>query len=319
MNYREKTPTRDGFARGLLEVASRNQYVVGIGADLTVSAGMHLFKEAFPNRFFSVGIAEQNAVGIAAGLALMGKIPVFSTYGVFSAFRCADQVRVSVCYNNLHVIICGAHAGISVGADGATHQALEDIAVMRALPNMTVISPCDATQTAVAIQKAIELVEGPVYFRYGRHPWPDFTTPDQDFEVGKGQILRTGKDVGIFATGHMVWNALQAASMLEKENIEATVINIHTIKPIDTDIILDVADYCGAIVSCEEHQKAGGLSSAIAEVIVQNKPVPMMFVGVNDIFGESGQPEQLMKKYGLDSHAIVKAVKEVLKRKYSHL
>lgn len=317
MEYRDLIPTRDGFARGLVKAAINNKHVVGLGADLTVSAGMHLFKDKFPERFFSIGIAEQNAVGIAAGLALMGEIPVFSTYGVFSAFRSLDQIRVSICYNNLHVIICGAHAGISVGADGATHQALEDIAVMRVLPNITVISPCDATQTEIAIQKAIEQVDGPVYFRYGRHPCPDFTPSEQELEIGKGQIIKMGKDICIFATGHMVWNALEASKFLEQENIETTIINIHTIKPLDVDLILDVADYCEAAVCCEEHQIIGGLSSAISEIIVQNNPIPIGFIGINDTFGESGRPEELMKKFGLDSQTIVKTAKEVLRRKFA--
>ncbi len=312
---REYIPTKSGFAKGLLNAGTDNDHVICLGTDITASVGMDLFAEALPERFFSIGIAEQNAAGVAAGLALMQKIPVFSTYGVFSAFRAADQIRVSVCYNNLHIIIGGAHSGISVGPDGATHQALEDIALMRSLPNMTVLSPCDATQTEKAVIAAVEHIKGPVYLRYGRDAVPDFSSPDQLFEPGKGQILNSGKDVCIIATGHMVWHALQAAEILENERIEAMVINIHTVKPLDEELILSAADYCGAIVSCEEHQIHGGLGSAISELIVRNHPVPMEFVGVNDTFGESGQPAELMVKYGLCHQSIVKAVRKVMKRK----
>ena len=286
-----------------------------LGTDITSSVGMHGFASEFPDRFFSLGIAEQNAAGVAAGLALMNKIPVFSTYGVFSVFRAADQIRVSICYNNLHVIIGGAHAGVSVGPDGATHQALEDIAVMRVLPNMTVLSPCDATQTEKAIIQAVENVNGPVYLRYGRDAVPDFTSTDQIFEVGKGQILRSGKDICIIATGHMTWHALKAAEQLQTSGIHAMVLNIHTIKPLDEELIINGAESCGAVVCCEEHQKACGLGSAVAEVLCQNLPVSMGFVGVNDTFGESGQPSELMERYGLDDKAIIDTVLNVLKKK----
>ncbi|MEZ5196513.1 MAG: transketolase C-terminal domain-containing protein [Bacteroidales bacterium] len=230
--------TKQGFGEGVLEAGKMNSRIVGIGADITASVGMNHFAEAFPERFFSLGIAEQNCVGVSAGFALDGKVPVFSTYGVFAAMRATDQIRISVCYNNLHVVIGGAHAGISVGPDGATHQALEDIAIMRVLPNMTVVSPCDATQTKIATLKAINELEGPVYIRFGREAVPDFTQNDQPFAIGKGQLLKDGNDISIIATGHPVWEALQAAYQLENEGIDARVTNIHTIKPIDEEIII---------------------------------------------------------------------------------
>jgi transketolase len=297
-------PTRFGFGEGVFEAARENIHVVGLGADITGSVSMNLFAEAFPERFFSLGIAEQNCIGVAAGMALSGKTPVFSTYGVFAAMRATDQIRISVCYNNLHVIIGGAHAGISVGPDGATHQALEDIAMMRVLPNMTVISPCDATQTRWATIKAINELNGPVYIRFGREAVPNFTPASQDFQIGKGQTLREGKDISIIATGHMVWEALQAASELEKEGMDARVINIHTIKPIDQEVVIRAARETGCILTAEEHQIMGGFGSAVAEVVVKNHPVPMDFVGMMDRFGESGQPEELMQKYELTSHSI---------------
>jgi transketolase len=307
--------TKTGFGEGVLEAGIQNSNVIGIGADITSSVGMNLFAQAFPKRFFSLGIAEQNCVGVSAGLALAGKIPVFSTYGVFAALRTTDQIRISVCYNNLHVIIGGAHAGVSVGPDGATHQALEDIAIMRVLPNMTVISPCDTTQTKLATIKAIAELNGPVYIRFGREPVPDFTASNQDFEIGKGQLLKEGKDISIIATGHMVWEALQAGYQLEKEGISARVINIHTIKPIDEEIIIKAAKETKAIITAEEHQIMGGFGSAIAEVVVKNYPVPMDFVGMKDSFGESGKPEELMKKYGLTKDNIIYKSRSLLRKK----
>jgi transketolase len=308
--------TKSGFGEGLL-IAGFNKNVVAIGADITASVGVNMFAERYPERFISLGIAEQNCVAVAAGLALCGKIPVFSTYGVFAALRAADQIRISVCYNNVHVIIGGAHAGISVGPDGATHQALEDIALMRTLPNMTVLSPCDATQTALAINAAVNSCNGPVYIRFGREAVPDFTNENQVFEIGKGQLLKEGNDVSIIATGHLVWEALQAAYLLENKGIGVRVINIHTIKPIDYEIIIKAAKETGAIVTAEEHQIIGGFGSAVAEVVVQNYPIPMEFVGMNDCFGESGKPEELMLKYGMTAHAIQEKVLMVLKRKQS--
>jgi len=306
--------TKTGFGEGVLEAGKLNLNVVGIGADITASVGMNMFAQAFPERFFSMGIAEQNCIGVSAGLALAGKIPVFSTYGVFAALRTTDQIRISVCYNNLHVIIGGAHAGISVGPDGATHQALEDIAIMRVLPNMTVISPCDATQTKIATLKAITELKGPVYIRFGREPVPDFTLENHEFEFGKGQMLKDGNDISIIATGHMVWEALQAGYQLEKEGINARVINIHTIKPIDEETIIKAARETKAIITAEEHQIMGGFGSAVAEVVVKHYPVPMDFVGMNDSFGESGRPEELMMKYNLTKDEIIRKVKQMLNR-----
>ena len=307
--------TKTGFGEGVLEAARLNKNVVGIGADITASVGMNLFAEAFPERFISLGIAEQNCVGVAAGLALSGKIPIFSTYGVFAALRTTDQIRISVCYNNVHVIIGGAHAGISVGPDGATHQALEDIAVMRVLPNMTVISPCDATQAKIATQKAINELTGPVYIRFGREPVPDFTDANQDFEFGEGQLLKNGTDLAIIATGHLVWEALKAAKILDKDGISARVINIHTIKPIDEAMIVKAAKETGLIITAEEHQVIAGFGSAVAEVVVKNCPVPMEMIGMNNCFGESGKPEELMQKYGLVAENIAAKAKIALGRK----
>lgn len=308
-------PTSAGFGEGLMAAAETNANVVGLGADITASVKMNAFAEKFPDRFHSLGIAEQNCVGVAAGLALAGKIPVFSTYAVFSALRTTDQIRISVCYNNLHVVIGGAHAGISVGPDGATHQALEDISIMRVLPNMTVLSPCDATQTKLAIIAAINNMSGPVYIRYGREAMPDFTSDDQIFEIGKGQMMCDGNDVTIFATGHMVWEAMQASYALADKGISALVVNIHTIKPIDTELIVKSVQNTKAVVTAEEHQIHGGFGSAVAEVLAQNLPVPIEFVGMKDCFGESGKPEELMKKYNLSSEAIIKAAVSVIKRK----
>ncbi len=308
-------PTKTGFGEGLVDAGFDNKNVIALGADITSSVGVNLFAEKFSKRFFSLGIAEQNCVGVAAGLALSGKIPVFSTYGVFAALRAADQIRISVCYNNLHVLIGGAHAGISVGPDGATHQALEDIAVMRVMPNMTVISPCDATQTRIAVKAAIEKVNGPVYLRFGRNAVPDFTATDQKFKIGKADVLQDGDDMSIIATGHLVWEALKAAEKLWKIGVGARVINLHTIKPIDKNEIIKAARETGAIVTAEEHQIAGGMGSAVAEVVSENHHVPIEFIGMKDSFGESGQPEELLKKYGMSSEAIFEAAKRVLKKK----
>jgi transketolase len=314
-NNKGDKPTKIGFGEGVLEAARQNANVVGIGADITGSVGMNLFADAYPKRFISLGIAEQNCVGVAAGLALSGKIPVFSTYGVFAALRTTDQIRISVCYNNVHVIIGGAHAGISVGPDGATHQALEDIAIMRVLPNMTIISPCDATQANILTQQAILKLSGPVYIRFGRAAVPNFTDDNQDIEIGKGHCLKNGNDVSIFATGHMVWEALEAARLLEADRISTRVINIHTIKPIDENIIIKAARETGAIVTAEEHQVFGGFGSAVAEVVVKNFPVPMEFIGMPDTFGESGKPEELMEKYGLKATNIARAARRAIRRK----
>ena len=315
MENKGNKPTKTGFGEGLAVAGELFPNLVCLGADITASVGMNFFAEKFPERFISLGIAEQNCAAVAAGLALAGKVPVFSTYGVFAAQRATDQIRVSICYNNLHVIIGGAHAGISVGPDGATHQALEDLATMRVLPNMTVLSPCDATQAKLAVIAAIRDLTGPVYIRFGREAVPDFTDPYQDFEIGKAQLLKGGEDLTIIATGHMVWEALHAAEILETENIRASVINMHTIKPIHKEAILGAAMHTGAIVTAEEHQVIGGLGGAVAEILATNLPVPLEMVGMQDCFGESGKPEELMKKYGLDAFGIVRAARRLLDRK----
>jgi transketolase len=315
MENKGNKPTKTGFGEGLAVAGEMFPNLVCLGADITTSVGMNFFAEKFPERFISLGIAEQNCAAVAAGLALVGKVPVFSTYGVFAAQRATDQIRVSICYNNLHVIIGGAHAGISVGPDGATHQALEDIATMRVLPNMTVVSPCDATQAKIAVIAAIRDIKSPVYIRFGREAVPDFTDDHQDFEIGKAQLLKGGEDITIIATGNMVWEALHAAEILETENIRAAVMNMHTIKPIHKEAIIGAAMHTGAIVTAEEHQVIGGLGSAVAEVLATNLPVPLEIVGMPDCFGESGQPNELMKKYGLDAFGIVRAAKRLLQRK----
>jgi transketolase len=303
-------PTKTGFGEGVRDAAMVNPKVVGLGADITTSVGMNLFATEFPGRFFSLGIAEQNCIGVAAGMALSGKIPVFSTYGVFAAMRTTDFIRISLCYNDLHVIIGGAHAGISVGPDGATHQALEDIAMMRVLPNMTVISPCDATQARIATLRAIHDLTGPVYIRFGREAVPDYTDENQKFEIGKSDLLHEGADATIIATGHMVWEALQAAYSLKSRGISVRVINMHTIKPIDKEAIIKAAKETGRIITAEEHQIKGGLGGAVAEVVSQYFPVPINFVGMPDCFGESGKPRELMEKYGLTSLSIQKIILE---------
>jgi len=317
MNYsnRGDRPTKSGFAEGVVKAAGLYAEIVGLGADITASVGMDQFAKKYPERFFSLGIAEQNCVGVAAGLALSGKLPVFSTYGVFAALRTTDQIRISLCYNQVHVIIGGAHAGISVGPDGATHQALEDIAIMRVLPNMTVLSPCDATQAALAVMAAVQQVKGPVYLRFGREAVPDFTTEELSFIVGKGQTMLEGSDVTVIATGHMVWEALQAAEQMKADGISVRVINLHTIKPIDKELIAKAARETGAIVTAEEHQVLGGLGGAVAEVVAVTTPVPMEFVGMPDCFGESGKADELMDKYGLRAINICEALRKVMKRK----
>ncbi|MGE0077719.1 MAG: transketolase family protein [Bacteroidales bacterium] len=314
INKGDKLP-RIGFGEGIVEIGKLSSKVVVLGADITASVGLNGFAETFPDRFFSFGIAEQNVAAVAAGMALTGKVPVFSTYGVFAALRAADQIRLSICYNNVKVMIGGAYAGISVGPDGATHQALEDIAYIRALPNMTLISPCDANQTRVATIEAFKNIEGPVYIRFGREPVLNFTEEEQEFVIGRGQTLRHGTDVTIVATGNMVWEALQAAEMLKDRGINAQVINIHTIKPIDSELLIQAARETGAVVTVEEHQVNGGLGSAVAEVLVRNFPVPMEIVGMPDCFGESGTPAELLQKYGLNSGNIAQKVFDVIKRK----
>ena len=314
MEYENKgnKPTKTGFGEGVLAAAQQDKRVVGLGADITNSVGMNFFAEAFPERFFSMGIAEQDAVATAAGLALSGKIPVFSTYGVFAAHRANDQIRISVCYNNVHVVIGGAHAGVSVGPDGATHQALEDIATMRVLPNMTVISPCDATQAKIATEKAILECKGPVYVRFGREAVPDFTSEKQDFQIGKAQLMREGSDITLVATGHEVWESLEAAHMLEHMGISARVINMHTIKPLDGEILVKAAEDTRLIFTVEEHQIAGGLGGAVTEFLAENHPIRVCRIGMDDRFGESGQASALVHKFGLDAAGIVHRVLDIM-------
>ncbi len=304
--------TKEGFSEALIELGEKYDDIILLGADITSSVGMDGFANMFPNRFISMGIAEQNCIGVATGLALSGKVPVFSTYGVFAALRTTDQIRISLCYNKVHAIIGGAHAGVSVGPDGATHQALEDIAVLRSLPNITILSPADATQTAQATIAAYDQCDGPVYVRFGRAEVSNFTPSDTDFKVGKAQLLKEGWDLTIIATGHMVWEALLASELLSEKGISARVINMHTIKPIDIDIIIKAAKETKGIITAEEHQIIGGLGSAVAEVVVKTNPAPMEMIGMNDMFGESGQPEELMDKYGLTAKSISNKAIELL-------
>ncbi len=291
-------PTRFGFGEGLVELGTRHDNVVVLGGDITGSVMTSLFKEKFPERFFSIGIAEQNATTIATGLALSGKIPFFASYGAFCALRNADQLRISVCYNEANVKIGGGHAGISVGPDGATHQVLEEVAFLRTLPHMTMIVPADFEEAKKATIAMGEMV-GPAYIRFGRSPVPMFTTADSPFVLGKANQLTDGNDVAILTNGWMVWESIVAAQELAKRGIKARVINVHTVKPIDVEIIVTAARECGCIVTAEEHQVHGGLGGAVAEVVCKNAPVPMEFVGVKDSFGGSGEPEELMEKFGL--------------------
>lgn len=306
--------TRSGFGAGLLEIGKHNPEVVALCADLTGSLKMDAFQKHFPERFFQVGIAEANMMGIAAGLAISGKIPYTGTFANFSTGRVYDQIRQSIAYSHKNVKICASHAGITLGEDGATHQILEDIGMMRMLPGMVVINPCDYNQTKAA---TIAIAEhyGPVYLRFGRPKVPIFIPENTPFQIGKALLLQEGTDVTIFATGHLVWKALQATEILSQKGISAELINIHTIKPLDTEAILDSVSKTRCVVTAEEHQRFGGLGSAIAELLAQKMPVPQEFVAVNDSFGESGTPDELMKKYGLDIENIVQAVEKVLQRK----
>ncbi len=313
--YQKDESPKTGFGSGVMNAARKRSEIVVLGSDITASVGLDQFKSQYPDRFYSIGIAEQNTVAIAAGMALSGLTPVVSTYAAFSAMRALDQIRISVCYNNLHLIIGGAHAGISVGPDGATHQALEDIAALRAIPNLTILSPCDSTQTNILTQLAINQENGPIYIRYGREPVPVFTYPNQEIEIGKGQYFKRGHDVTIIATGNMVWESIQAATILEQQQISSEVINIHTIKPIDKKIILESVRKTGRVVTAEEHQKIGGLGSAVAEILAENHPAPIRFIGVDNKFGESGQADELMIKYGLKASDIALAAMELMKQK----
>ena len=312
--YTEKKDTRSGFGDGLTELGRKNPNVVALCADLIGSLKMNKFMEENPDRFFQVGIAEANMMGIAAGLTIGGKIPFTGTFANFSTGRVYDQIRQSIAYSGKNVKICASHAGLTLGEDGATHQILEDIGLMKMLPGMVVINPCDYNQTKAATI-AIAEHNGPVYLRFGRPAVPIFTDKNQIFEIGKAINLTEGSDITVVATGHLVWEALEASKVLLEKGISIEVINIHTIKPLDNQAILKSVKKTGCIVSAEEHNYLGGLGESISRVLAQNFPVPQEFVATNDTFGESGTPKQLMEKYGIDSKSIVKACLKVLKRK----
>lgn len=311
----EKIATREAYGKALAELGKINEHVVVLDADLSKSTKTAVFQKEFPHRFFNMGIAEQNLMGTAAGFSISGKIPFASTFAMFATGRAFEIIRNSICYPNLNVKICATHAGITVGEDGASHQALEDLACMRVIPNMVVLNPADAVSSKKAVFAMAEY-DGPVYARFGRASVPVLYDEDTfEFEIGKGVLLRDGKDVTIIGTGIMVAEAITAHEILKKEGIEARVIDMHTLKPIDQDIIVKAAVETGAIVTAEEHNIIGGLGSAVSEVLVENMPVPMKRIGTRDTFGESGKPNELMEKYGLQAENIVEAVKEVLKMK----
>ncbi|WP_053992352.1 transketolase family protein [Mangrovimonas sp. TPBH4] len=312
--YTEKKDTRSGFGAGLAELGRTNPDVVALCADLTPSLKMGEFIKENPERFFQIGIAEANMMGIAAGFTIGGKIPFTGTFANFSTGRVYDQIRQSIAYSGKNVKICASHAGLTLGEDGATHQILEDIGLMKMLPGMTVINPCDFNQTKAATI-AIAEHDGPVYLRFGRPSVPIFTPADQKFEIGKAIQLTEGTDVTIVATGHLVWEALEASKALFEKGITAEVINIHTIKPLDEQAILDSVAKTGCIVTAEEHNYLGGLGESVARVLATHNPTPQEFVATQDTFGESGTPAQLMDKYGLNAEAIVKAAQTVMKRK----
>jgi len=309
-------PARDGFGDGLLELCQTRDDVLVLDADVSKSTRTNWVGDRYPDRFFNMGISEQDMVGTAAGLALGGMVPFVATYGVFLSGRAWDQIRTTVCYNNLPVKFGGAHAGISVGPDGATHQALEDIAIMRVLPNMTVLAPCDSEEVRKATLAAASY-PGPVYIRFGREPVPVITDASSPFEIGKAVRLRDGGDVAIIACGAMVYQAMRAAKELARLGIEASVLNLHTIKPIDRDAVLSAARECRCVVTAEEHQISGGMGSAVAEVLASGCPVPVEFVGIRDCFGESGQPDELMEKYGLVARDIISAAQSAVSRKHA--
>lgn len=309
-----KNDTRSGFGVGLLEAGQKNSNVVALCADLVGSLKMDAFIKEFPERFFQVGIAEANMMGLAAGLTIGGKIPFTGTFANFSTGRVYDQIRQSIAYSGKNVKICASHAGLTLGEDGATHQILEDMGMMKMLPGMTVINPCDFNQTKQATV-AIASYEGPVYLRFGRPKVPIFIKEDMPFVIGKALHLVTGSDVSIFATGHLVWEAILAEEILKEKGISAEVINIHTIKPLDEKAILDSVAKTGCAVSAEEHQMNGGLGDSIAQTLARHHPLPLEYVAVKDSFGESGVPEQLMEKYGLNAAHIVEAALKAIERK----
>lgn len=306
--------TRDGFGAGIYEIGKANPDVVVLTADLAGSLKLEKFIADFPDRFVQCGISEANMIGMAAGLTIGGKIPYTTTFANFSTGRVYDQIRQSVAYSGKNVKICASHAGLTLGEDGATHQILEDIGLMKMLPSMTVIVPCDYNQTKAATM-AIAAHEGPVYLRFGRPKWPIFTAPDQPFEIGKAQVLCEGSDITLFACGHLVWKAVLAGRLLEERGLSVELINIHTIKPLDTEAVLASIRKTGCAVTCEEHNVLGGLGDYIAQVSVRHHPVPIEMVGTQDTFGESGTPDELLAKYGLDAPDIVAAAERALQRK----
>jgi transketolase len=306
--------TRSGFGAGLLEAARLDERVVGLCADLTGSLMMDAFQKEYPHRFFQAGIAEANMMGLASGLAIGGKIPFTGTFANFSTGRVYDQIRQSIAYSHKNVKICASHAGLTLGEDGATHQILEDIGLMKMLPGMTVINPCDYNQTKAATL-AIAKYYGPVYLRFGRPKWPVFTPENQVFEIGKALMLSEGADVSIFATGHLVWKAIQAGEILAEKGISAEIINIHTIKPLDAEAVLNSARKTRCVVTAEEHQINGGLGDSIAQILARNLPTPVEMVAVMDSFGESGKPEELLTKYHLDTSDVVAAAERAIARK----
>jgi transketolase len=312
--FTEKKDTRSGFGDGLTELGRENKDVVALCADLIGSLKMGDFAKENPDRFFQVGIAEANMIGMAAGMTIGGKIPFTGTFANFATARVYDQVRQSIAYSEKNVKICASHAGLTLGEDGATHQTLEDIGMMKMLPNMTVINPCDYNQTKAATKAIAEHV-GPVYLRFGRPKVPVFTPADQDFKIGEAVMLNEGKDVTIFATGHLVWKAIEAGEILAEKGIDAEIINIHTIKPLDLKAVLQSVKKTNCVVTAEEHQRNGGLGDSIAQLLAGEYPTPIEMVAVNDVFGESGTPDQLMTKYGLDAVNIVEAAEKVIKRK----
>jgi transketolase len=306
--------TRAGFGEGILEVARKNPNVVALTADLLGSMKLNAFIKEFPERFVQCGIAEANMIGIAAGMTIGGKIPYTTTFANFSTGRVYDQIRQSVAYSGKNVKICASHAGLTLGEDGATHQILEDIGLMKMLPGMTVVVPCDFNQTKAATI-AIADHQGPVYLRFGRPKWPNFTPENQAFEIGKAQVLHEGTDVTLFACGHLVWLSVEAGKILEEKGYSVEIINIHTIKPLDEEAVLRSLSKTGCAVTAEEHNVLGGLGDSIAQVAARNQPVPIEYVGTNDTFGESGKPLDLLKKYGLDAEHIVAAAEKAMSRK----
>ena len=314
----EQKPIRDGYGLGLVEAGEKNENVMALCADLTESTRTNLFAEKFPERFIEIGVAEQNLATVASGLAAVGKIPFIASYAMFSPGRNWEQIRTTICYNNRNVKIVGAHAGVSVGPDGATHQAIEDMAITRPIANMTVLTPCDMIEAKKAVIAAAEIV-GPVYSRFAREKTPVFTTEETPFEVGRAEVFWTSAkpkaDVAIIACGPLVHNALVAASELEKEGLGVIVVNNHTVKPIDEKTITEAAKNAGAVVTVEEHQVQGGMGSAVAEVLARNYPVPMEFIGVQNRFGESGTPEELIEHFGMGVSHIKAAVQKVISRK----